>query len=156
MSNYFYFILITIRLLRILLSSSLAFFEIDFKKIIALRTLSQISFCFLVFSLGYFNFSFWHIIRHALFKRCLFIEVGLIIFFSFGQQDYRNFKIFNIYLLNFRLLVCLLILCGLIFSRGILRKDLLLEFFYFRNFIVLICLIFFKNYINFLLFLSNF
>src|ERR1022692_4580888 len=84
-----------------------------------------------------------------------------MIYNSFGQQDYRNFKVINNYLLNFRILICLLILCGLIFSRGILRKDLLLEFFFFSSFlfffriiiIIVILITFFYSFRVFSIFL---
>ena len=77
----------------------MALFEKDFKKIVALSTLSQIGFCFFTIGVGFYFLAYIHLLSHAFFKRCLFIQVGFIIFYLFGQQDFRYFFIFYKYVL---------------------------------------------------------
>lgn len=129
-----------------------ALVEEDLKKVVALRTLSQIGFSIVTLGLGLRFISFIHLVRHALFKRCLFIQVGYIIHCSFGQQDGRNYRN-NGNLPNFiqiQLMVTLFCLCGLIFSSGAVRKDFILEIF-FRNFYIIFfsLIFFFSVYITF-------
>lgn len=122
-----------------------ALVEEDLKKVVALSTLSQIGFSIVTLGLGLSFISFIHLVRHALFKRCLFIQVGYIIHCSFGQQDGRNYRN-NGNLPNFiqlQLLVTLFCLCGLIFSSGAVSKDFILEFFFSNRFMTFFSLIFF-------------
>lgn len=77
-------------LVGVFFSSVVGVLENDIKKIVALRTLSQISLCFLSFSLGFYCLRFFHLLRHAFFKRFLFIQIGFIIGFFLGQQDLRT------------------------------------------------------------------
>jgi NADH-ubiquinone oxidoreductase chain 5 len=79
-------------LFSLFLSSILAVYERDIKKLVALRTLSQIGLCFLSFSLGFYFLCFIHLIRHALFKSLLFLQIGFLIYYQCGQQDIRFFK----------------------------------------------------------------
>ena len=81
-----------IGLLTLFFSSFLGALEKDFKKIIALRTLSQIGLCFLTFSLGYLFLRFFHLVSHAIFKSFLFIQVGNYIRIKMGEQDKRLFR----------------------------------------------------------------
>jgi len=99
--------------------------EMDFKKIIALRTLSQIGFLVLALSLCLTQLSFFHILTHAFFKRCLFIQVGGMILKSFGRQESRIFSgfIFSRPVLCFISLICCVRLCGQIFSSGFFSKE---------------------------------
>lgn len=109
--------------------SSLA--EIDFKKIIALRTLSQMGFLILALSLCLTQLSFFHLLTHAFFKRCLFIQVGGIILKTFGRQESRIFSGFILSrpVLSFISLICCISLCGQIFSSGFFRKENILLIF---------------------------
>lgn len=114
---------------------------------VALRTLSQIGFSILTLGLGLSFISFIHLVRHALFKSCLFIQVGYIIHRSYGQQDGRNYNN-NGNLPNFiqlQLIVTLFCLCGLFFSRGIVSKDIILEFFFFNFFTFIFTILFFLS-----------
>lgn len=88
-------ILVYIGLLTIFFSRLISFFEEDLKKVVALRTLSQIGFRVFILGLGLNYFSLIHLIRHALFKSCLFIQVGILIYYSFGQQDGRFYSNLN-------------------------------------------------------------
>ena len=134
-------------LLTTFFSSLSAVVEEDIKKVVALSTLSQIGFSIVTLGLGYYLFSLVHLLSHALFKSCLFIQVGYLIHCSFGQQDgryYTNLK----WVPNFiqlQILLTLFCLCGLFFYSGLVRKDLILEYFYRNNWYFLIVLVFFST-----------
>lgn len=128
------------------LSRFLAIFEVDVKKLVAWRTLSQIRLCFLLFGFGYYFYAFVHLIRHALFKRFLFIKVGFFIIFDWGRQDSRIIKNkVNFYFLNLGFIIRLLGLFALFFTGGILTKELFLDLFYSaqKGFIFLFFIIFY-------------
>lgn len=140
-------IVLIIGLFTMFFSRITALVEEDLKKVVALSTLSQIGFSIVTLGLGLRFISFIHLISHALFKSCLFIQVGYIIHCSFGQQDGRNYSN-NGNLPNFiqiQLLVTLFCLCGLIFSRGAVRKDFILELFFSNTYIIFFRLIFFTS-----------
>jgi NADH:ubiquinone oxidoreductase subunit 5 (subunit L)/multisubunit Na+/H+ antiporter MnhA subunit len=137
-------ILFLLRFFTILFSNLLSLYEKDLKKIIALRTLSQIGFCIFSLIFSFTFLCFFHIIRHALFKSCLFIQIGYLIYFYYGQQDMRGF-IFTIITYNilcFQFLGCLFSLCGVFFSGGIISKDYIIELIFFFNFSFFIFLLF--------------
>lgn len=137
--------LLLVGLFTIFFSSVRALLEEDMKKVVALRTLSQMGFCVLTVGLGLRFVSLVHMVSHAFFKSCLFIQVGFLIHNSFGQQDGRNYSnLGNVpYCIQLQLLVTLFCLCGLLFSSGAVSKDFILEFFYFNNFWFLLSLMFF-------------
>jgi NADH-ubiquinone oxidoreductase chain 5 len=140
-------IIFFIGLLTTFFSSLTAVVEEDIKKVVALSTLSQIGFSILTLGLGYYLFSLVHLLSHALFKSCLFIQVGYLIHCSFGQQDgryYNNLK-FIPYFIQIQLLITLFCLCGLFFYRGLVRKDLILEYFYSNNWYLIVVLLFFST-----------
>lgn len=126
-------------LLTIFFSSLRALFEVDIKKVIALRTLSQIGLIIMIIGFGLNFLVFLHLISHALFKSLLFIQMGFLIHNSFGGQDsrfYKNLNKLRIFV-KFRIFLTLFILIGLFFSRGLVRKDLILEILIRQNFFVL-------------------
>lgn len=105
--------------------------ETDFKKIIALSTLSQLGVIIIVLRLGNYIFSFFHLITHALFKRLLFLAAGVVIHSSGGNQDLRklggSYK--SIPYTRRILLIANLSLMGLPFLAGFYSKDILVELF---------------------------
>jgi len=118
------------------LSSLLVIYEKDFKKVVTLSTLSQMGFCALILGFGYYFLSYFHFVRHVLFKIRLFILVVFLIHFYYGQQDsrsYHRFFGFN-YFLHFQLLICLFSLCGLLLTSGQVSKDLVLEIVFSRTY----------------------
>jgi NADH-ubiquinone oxidoreductase chain 5 len=92
--SFFRNIFLSFGLLTMCFSNLLALFEKDIKKVIALRTLSQIGFCVFSLGLGFLFLTYFHILRHAFFKSCLFMQVGFIIYFFFGQQDVRGYSFY--------------------------------------------------------------
>jgi NADH-ubiquinone oxidoreductase chain 5 len=93
LSGFLMLVLSFVGALTMFFSSLISLFEQDIKKVVALRTLSQIGFATLILGLGLGFFSLFHLVRHALFKSCLFIQVGLFIYKSFGQQDRRFYGV---------------------------------------------------------------
>nr|YP_010411437.1 NADH dehydrogenase subunit 5 [Coraebus diminutus]URN73083.1 NADH dehydrogenase subunit 5 [Coraebus diminutus] len=104
-------------------------YEFDFKKIIALSTLSQLGFMMATISIGEFRLAFFHLLTHALFKALLFMCAGNFIHNLGSFQDIRYMGSLS----EFLPLTCLMFnfsnmaLCGLPFLAGFYSKDLILE-----------------------------
>lgn len=122
------YLIFFIGLVGILFSSVLSVLEKDFKKIVAWRTLSQISFCFLIFSLGGYFFAFIHLMSHALFKSLLFLQVGYLNYQKEGNQDLRfNSNFFGYNFIIMQILITVSCLMALFFTSGIISKELILD-----------------------------
>nr|YP_010892324.1 NADH dehydrogenase subunit 5 [Cylicostephanus longibursatus]WJO90057.1 NADH dehydrogenase subunit 5 [Cylicostephanus longibursatus] len=138
-------IILLIGLFTMFFSSVAAMVEEDMKKVVALSTLSQMGFSMTTLGLGMSFVAFIHLVSHALFKSCLFMQVGYIIHSNYGQQDGRgygnngNLPIF----MQLQLLITLFCLCGLMFSSGMVSKDLILELFFMNNYMMILSLMFF-------------
>nr|BAV78661.1 NADH dehydrogenase subunit 5 [Steinernema glaseri] len=126
-------------------SSITALVEEDMKKVVALSTLSQMGFSMLTVGLGLSFVSFTHLVSHALFKSCLFMQVGYMIHCSFGQQDGRSYSnLGNLpVFIQIQLLVTLFCLCGLVFSSGAVSKDFILELFFSNFYMTIFMFMFF-------------
>nr|YP_001798487.1 NADH dehydrogenase subunit 5 [Orchesella villosa]ABS57585.1 NADH dehydrogenase subunit 5 [Orchesella villosa] len=103
--------------------------EMDLKKIIALSTLSQLGVMMFTLSLGFYEFSFFHLLSHALFKSLLFLCAGVFIHSMGDIQDIRYLSGLNIGcpVSSFFFIACSLSLCGFPFLSGFYSKDLILE-----------------------------
>nr|YP_009521274.1 NADH dehydrogenase subunit 5 [Perumytilus purpuratus]AXP84510.1 NADH dehydrogenase subunit 5 [Perumytilus purpuratus] len=103
--------------------------ETDFKKVVALSTLSQLSLMMFAVSIGFPHIAFFHLINHASFKALLFVSVGAIIHCNKGCQDMRAlgscWKMMPIS--SSCMALSSLSLCGLPFLSGFYSKDLLVE-----------------------------
>uniref|UniRef100_UPI0030FEACF3 NADH dehydrogenase subunit 5 n=1 Tax=Amblyomma albolimbatum TaxID=1987572 RepID=UPI0030FEACF3 len=132
--NFFCLILMKISLITMLMAGMCAFFENDFKKIIAFSTLSQLSMMMIIISLNLVEMAFFHLIMHAFFKSLLFLCAGIIIHFFQGVQDIRMlgnfFKVSPF--ISTCMLISLLSLMGFPFIGGFYSKDLILEFFFLK------------------------
>lgn len=136
--------------------------ELDFKKVVAISTLSQLGFMIFTFSLGYGVFCFIHIIFHAFFKSILFLSTGSFIHLLLGEQDSRSFgclsdSFFSKIFFNCRCFS----LIGLPFTIGFYRKDIILGFSGFYLFSFFFILFFFSccltvSYSVRLIFMSSF
>nr|YP_009256119.1 NADH dehydrogenase subunit 5 [Rediviva intermixta]AKS40062.1 NADH dehydrogenase subunit 5 [Rediviva intermixta] len=127
-NNMNYFILI-ISSLTMMMSGLIANFEFDFKKIIALSTLSQLGLMFSILSLGLYELTFFHLFIHALFKSMMFMCVGSFIHLMNNNQDirkYSNMIIVSPYL-SMLMLMSIFCLCGFPFLAGFYSKDLIME-----------------------------
>lgn len=113
----------------ILMAGLCACAEIDLKKIVALRTLSQLGVMVVALGLSLKELCFFHLITHALFKALLFLCVGVYIHNTFGGQDYRSFVSLSRAARGCCSLATLanLSLLGFPFLAGFFRKDIILE-----------------------------
>nr|DBA43696.1 TPA_asm: ND5 [Bombus nevadensis] len=118
-----------------LISGLMANFEMDFKKIIALSTLSQLGFMLSILSLGMVNLTFLHLFIHAFFKSMMFMCVGSFIHYLMGIQNIRFYNgVFYIYPMKSLLIMfSLLMLCGFPFLVGFYSKDLIIEYYFLNN-----------------------
>nr|WMQ53449.1 NADH dehydrogenase subunit 5 [Bombus lantschouensis]DBA43657.1 TPA_asm: ND5 [Bombus lantschouensis] len=116
------------------MSGVMANFEMDFKKIIALSTLSQLGFMMSIYSLGMVNLTFLHLFIHAFFKSMMFMCAGSFIHYMKGIQNFRfYFGMYYLYPMKGLLLMfSLFMLCGFPFLVGFFSKDLIIEY-YFLN-----------------------
>nr|YP_010154758.1 NADH dehydrogenase subunit 5 [Ceratina okinawana]QQX27993.1 NADH dehydrogenase subunit 5 [Ceratina okinawana] len=133
--NLYMIYILLISSFTMLLSGLFANYEIDFKKIIALSTLSQLGFMMSILSLGYIDLTFLHLIIHALFKSLMFLCVGSFIHYNNGSQDLRDYSgMFYIYpFKSMILLFTLMSLSGFPFLVGFYSKDLIMECFFFSK-----------------------
>jgi len=154
--NYFNLMVVVfiVGLLTIVIARVCALFDPDFKKVIALSTLSQLGFLIISLGLGNIFLSFFHLISHACFKSCLFMQIGFIIHSFYRQQDRRGYNSSGAVslLVQLQTLLCLFCLSGLMFTSGFVRKDFILEFFYSVSAegVVLRILFFFGVFLTFL------
>lgn len=124
------YMLIYISFFTVLMSSSVALFIYDLKKIIAISTLSQLGLIIFFFSWGLFDIVFFHLIIHALFKSMIFMCAGIIIHFSQDVQDLRLLGGLGFKDLPFtvrRLLVSSFALSGVPYLAGFFSKDFIIE-----------------------------
>ena len=73
-----------------LFAAILAIKQNDIKKILAYSTLSQLGYMVMAVGLGAYQASFMHLITHALFKACLFMSSGAVIYAMHHEQDIRH------------------------------------------------------------------
>ena len=140
------FIITLTRRLTIVLAGLAAFVEMDFKKIIAYSTLSQLGVMMLALGLGRPVLSFFHLLSHAIFKALIFICAGTYIFYHIHAQDLRI--IGNIAdclpITQLGFIISNLALCGFPFLSGFYSKDPVYELRVndSRNFIVAFFIVF--------------
>nr|YP_010834289.1 NADH dehydrogenase subunit 5 [Melecta chinensis]WFP44657.1 NADH dehydrogenase subunit 5 [Melecta chinensis] len=116
-------------------SGLLANFENDFKKIIALSTLSQLGFMMSILLMKMYDLAFVHLIIHAMFKSLMFLCAGSMIHYLNGSQDLRDYSgIFFVYpFKSLILMFSMMSLCGFPFLAGFYSKDLIMEFMLMNN-----------------------
>ena len=124
--------LIVLGSVTIIIAGICACAEIDIKKIVALRTLSQLGVIAVGLSLMLKRLCFFHLITHAMFKALLFMCVGVGIHTVFGRQDFRSYAVLNSVAIwpSLILTTANLALLGFPFLAGFYRKDRILERFY--------------------------
>nr|AHA52554.1 NADH dehydrogenase subunit 5 [Pambolus sp. QL-2013] len=132
--NFLYFLMM-ISSMTMFLASSSASTEFDFKKIIALSTLSQLGLMILTISLNLPKLSFFHLISHAMFKSLLFLCSGIIIHNFMNNQDIRllSFLNLNMPFISMTFNIASLTLCGMPFLSGFYSKDQIIEMFLMNN-----------------------
>jgi NADH-ubiquinone oxidoreductase chain 5 len=113
-----------------LLAGFCALVESDFKKIVAISTLSQLGIMLFVLSMGNWMFSFLHMMIHAFFKSTLFLRRGMLIGQLGGTQDSRFYGGFASSSVSY---VYFLVRCfslgGFPFLIGFYSKDTIISYF---------------------------
>lgn len=104
--------------------------ECDFKKIVALSTLSQLGIIIFSIGLGIPWLAYFHIVTHALFKALLFVCVGSFINFHAHSQDLRWMGNITrqIPIITSCLIISNIALCGFPFLAGFYSKDIIIEY----------------------------
>nr|YP_009692120.1 NADH dehydrogenase subunit 5 [Leptocentrus albolineatus]QEG98453.1 NADH dehydrogenase subunit 5 [Leptocentrus albolineatus] len=129
----FFFVLIGI--FTMIFSSLCANFEFDLKSIIAFSTLSQLGLMVMSLFMGLIDYSFFHLLTHAMFKSLLFLCSGIYIFYYLDNQDIRFMggccKFLPISTCCFN--VSSMALCGIPFLSGFYSKDLIVEMSFFSG-----------------------
>ena len=64
--------------------------QTDIKKIVAYSTCSQLGYMMIATGLGLYNYAFYHLILHAMYKCLLFLCSGCLIHLSANEQDARS------------------------------------------------------------------
>jgi len=124
-------ILIIVGTITILIAGACACAESDIKKVVALRTLSQLG--LMMFSLGAHQkrFCFFHLLSHACFKALLFLSIGTLIHSLYGSQEYRRYnKLDGTLSVAIISTLSRISLMGFVFTAGFYRKDAILESLY--------------------------
>lgn len=118
------------RVLAFLTGGFLANLELDFKKIVAFSTISQISMIIVFSSCRLISLALLHMLFHAFFKTLLFCCSGLIFitFYSLQQEKLLKIPSFS-YITAFLFFVSIYSMTGLVFSSSFFSKDLVLEIF---------------------------
>ena len=97
-----------------------ALVENDFKKMVALSTLSQLGIMVTRLGLEQRGLAFLHLNLHASFKALLFLAVGILIHSIYGSQGFR--KLGTLFsrasLVGTVFLIASLSMCGLVFTSG--------------------------------------
>nr|YP_008082998.1 NADH dehydrogenase subunit 5 [Halocynthia spinosa]CCO25777.1 NADH dehydrogenase subunit 5 [Halocynthia spinosa] len=124
-----------------------AVFQVDFKKIVAFSTTSQLGFMMFSVGLGMEILAFFHMMVHAFFKALIFMVSGEVIH---GSQNYQDVRKVNGFVgvsntMGMLLLFSVFSMMGFPFLSGFVSKDILLE-----------CLFggFFNRWVVFLFFVS--
>ena len=119
-----YFVLAPISLFTMFLAGFCAVFELDFKKVVAMSTLSQLGFMIFSVSRGFWLLCYLHIVFHAFFKRSLFLRTGNLMHYLLGGQDSRSFGSLGLsYVSKLFFTTSRLRLAGFPFSLGFYSKD---------------------------------
>nr|YP_010703309.1 NADH dehydrogenase subunit 5 [Anastatus shichengensis]WCO11512.1 NADH dehydrogenase subunit 5 [Anastatus shichengensis] len=123
------FYLLVSGLLTMMMAGLSANFEYDMKKIIAYSTLSQLGLMVMIYSMKFYDLTFFHLIIHAMFKSMMFMCSGVLIHFMLNNQDIRNlgmiFKFMPLTMIM--LMISNFSLCGMPFFSGFFSKDKILE-----------------------------
>lgn len=124
-----FLILAIIGLLTNFLSSFVAIFQYDLKKIIAYSTASQMGLIFIGIGVSQPFLSLFHLYNHAFFKALLFILAGIVIHFINDKQDSRlMYKIKeNFHFLYSAFLISLLTLLGVPYLSSFYSKEIIIN-----------------------------
>ena len=137
----FYYYVSFFSVFTIFLAGLVSLYEKDFKKVVAISTLRQLGFIIFSISLGFWVFSFFHLLFHAFFKRSLFLSTGRLIHNLSGDQDSRSFgSLGTSFFSKLFFTTSCISLIGFPFSLGFYSKDFILGSFFssFSNLLLLL------------------
>jgi NADH-quinone oxidoreductase subunit L len=111
-----------------LFAAILAIKQNDIKKVLAYSTLSQLGYMVMAVGVGAFTAAFFHLITHAVFKACLFMSSGSVIFAMHHEQDMRHMGGLKNKLpfTFFSMLVTTMAIAGVPLFSGFVSKDMIL------------------------------
>nr|QLY90117.1 NADH dehydrogenase subunit 5 [Athripsodes aterrimus] len=137
--------LLLLGVMTMLMSGLSAVYEFDFKKIIALSTLSQLGLMMSTLGMNLKILSGFHLMTHAFFKALLFLCAGVLIHSFYNFQDIRFMGMFMNYtpIIYSCFMVSNLSLMGMFFLSGFYSKDLILEMVSVSNLSFLIYILFY-------------
>nr|YP_010878915.1 NADH dehydrogenase subunit 5 [Batracomorphus allionii]WHE42567.1 NADH dehydrogenase subunit 5 [Batracomorphus allionii] len=146
-SNLFFFnsVFIMLSVMTILFSSFCSIYEFDLKSIIALSTLSQLGLMMFSIFMGFPDFSFFHLISHAMFKSLMFLCSGIFIYYMNDNQDIRYMGSVSL-MMPFSsscFNISNICLCGIPFLSGFFSKDLIFESFTFSSYSLFLYIMFY-------------
>jgi len=121
-------LLLNVGIFTTLMAGLAAALECDFKKIIALSTLSQLGLMVTSLGLGARSLCFAHLNTHAAFKALLFLAIGTYIHSIYGSQEARSvvsMPCTSPFTLVVLVTACISI-CGLVFLSGWVTKEAIL------------------------------
>ena len=121
-------LLLNVGIFTTLMAGLAAALECDFKKIIALSTLSQLGLMVTSLGLGARSLCFAHLNTHAAFKALLFLAIGTYIHSIYGSQEARSvvsMPCSSPFTLVVLVTACISI-CGLVFLSGWVTKEAIL------------------------------
>ncbi len=108
-----------------LIPATIALTQNDIKKVLAYSTISQLGYMVMALGIGAYQFAFFHLITHAFFKACLFLDSGSVIHAMHHEQDIRQMgglrKKMPITYASF--LISSLAISGVPLTSGFLSKD---------------------------------
>jgi NADH-quinone oxidoreductase subunit L len=106
----------------------LAVKQTDIKKVLAYSTLSQLGFMVLAIGVGAHTAAFFHLITHAVFKACLFMSSGAVIYAMHHEQDMRHMGGLKkkLPITHACMLIATLAIAGVPMFSGFASKDMIL------------------------------
>nr|ALR69347.1 NADH dehydrogenase subunit 5 [Bemisia tabaci] len=121
------YIIMTVSMMTLTMSSMNSLMEMDMKKLVALSTLSQISIMFISISADLYSLAFFHMIMHATFKALIFLCSSTFISVN-NTQDLRKISTStNLMVTNISFNVASMVLCALPFVASFYSKEIIME-----------------------------
>lgn len=71
-------------------AATIALVQTDFKAVLAYSTISQLGYMVLGIGVGSYNAAFMHLITHAIFKACLFLSAGSVIYYLHDHKTHAH------------------------------------------------------------------
>lgn len=121
--------ILSVSLITIVCVTPLIFMQTDLKRLLALSTIVNISFMYVLIILLNTKYVCMYFILHGLFKSCSFLILGMLIVVNNHSQDYRYFSttISNPLYVGFLFSICVIFLSGINVTASYSIKHLALD-----------------------------